>query len=173
MIMGTQKQAGMAAILLGLLLLVDICFAARSTDEATYVTSGSQKITGQDISGAKQKAVGEALEMAVQNAFASLVSHQVFAGNLEFLYERLLPQTTTYVVTYQVLEGMEKNGNYLVGVESRINLELLEKNLTEARILNVSTDKPLILFLISTNCSLVAGNSSPRILTRHDLKIKP
>lgn len=149
MIMGTKKQAGMAAILLGLLLLVDICFAARSADVATYVTTGRQKIAGQDISGAKQKAVGEALEMAVQNAFASLVSHQVFAGNLEFLYERLLPQTATYVVAYQVLEGMEKNGNYLVGVESRINLELLEKNLTDARILNVSTDKPLILFLIA------------------------
>lgn len=147
--MGTKKQAVMAAILLGVLLLVDTSFAARSTDVATYVTTDRQKISGQDISGAKQKAVEGALEMAVQNAFASLVSHQVFAGNLAYLHEQLLPQTATYVVTYQVMEGMEKNGNYLVGVESKINLEKLEKDLTDAGILNVTTDKPLVLLLIA------------------------
>lgn len=147
--MGTQKQAIVAAILLGVLLMLDTSFAARSTDVALYVTTGRQKIAGQDIAAAKQKAVGEALEMAVQNGFASLVSHPVFAGNLEFLYERLLPQAATYVITYRVMEGMEKNGNYLVGVESKINLEKLEKDLTEARILNEATGKPLVLFLIA------------------------
>ncbi len=147
--MGTQKQAIMAVIFLGVLLLIDTSFAARSEDLALYVTMGRQKIAGQDIAGAKQKAVEDALELALQNAFASLVSHPVFAGNLAFLYERLLPQTATYVDTYRVMEGMEKNGDYLVGVESKINLEKLEKELTEAGIIHAVTDKPLVLFLIA------------------------
>jgi hypothetical protein len=36
-----------------------------------------------------------------------------------------------------------------VGVESKINLQLIEKHLTDAGILNASTDKPVILFLIA------------------------
>jgi hypothetical protein len=146
MIMGTKRQIIITAIFLGLLLMVETSFAAGA---ATNVTTGRQKIINQNIPRAKKKAVEEALEVAVQNAFASLISRQVFAANLEFLYERLLPMTSDYVITYRVLGGMQYKRDYLVGVESKVNLELLEKHLTDARILNAGTDKPVILFLIA------------------------
>jgi len=151
MIMGTRKQAGMciAAILLGILLFLDTALATGSAGVLTGVTTGQEEIKGQDIPRAKQKAVKKALDVAVQNAVASLVSRQVFAGNLEFLYGRLLPRSSDYVATYRVIGGMEHRGYYLVGVESRVNLKLLEKHLTDAGILNASTDKPVILFLIA------------------------
>lgn len=137
------------AILLGMLLFFDIALARGSASVLTGVTTGQEKIQGQDIPGAKQKAVEKALEKAVQNAVASLVSRQVFAGNLEFLYGRILPRSSDYVATYRVIGGMEHEGYYLVGVESKVNLKLLEKHLTDAGILNASTDKPVILFLIA------------------------
>jgi hypothetical protein len=150
MIMGTKKQAGMCiTILLGLLLFLDTALAAGSAEVLTGVTMGQEKIQAQDIPGAKQKAVNNALEVAVQNAVASLVSRQVFAGNLEFLYENILPRASDYVTTYRVIGGLEHRGYYLVGVESKINLQLIEKHLTDAGILNASTDKPVILFLIA------------------------
>ena len=92
--MGTKKQAGMCiAILLGMLLFLDTALATGSAGVLTGVTTGQEKIKGQNIPGAKQKAVKKALNVAVQNAVASLVSRQVFAGNLEFLYGRLLPRS--------------------------------------------------------------------------------
>jgi len=148
MIMGIKRQIGIIAIFLGLLFMMETSFAAGPAT-LTGVTTGQQKIFDQNIPRAKQKAVDQALEIAVQNAFASLISRQVFAANLEFLYEKLLPLTSDYVITYRVLGGMKYKKNYLVGVESKINLELLEKHLTEARILNAGTDKPVILFLIA------------------------
>jgi len=150
MIMGTKRQAGMCmAILLGMLLFFDTALATGSASVLTGVTTGQEKIKGQNIPGAKQKAVEKALDTAVQNAVASLVSRQVFAGNLEFLYGRILPRSSDYVATYRVIGGMEHEGYYLVGVESKVNLKLIEKHLTDAGILNASTDKPVILFLIA------------------------
>jgi len=149
--MGTKRQAGMcmAAILIVLLLTMDTTFSAGSINVLTGVTTGRQKISGDNIPRAKKKAVKEALETAVQNAFASLVSRQVFGSNLEFLYGRLLPKSQNYVTTYRVMGGVQHRGYYLVGVESKINLELLEKHLTHAGILNTATDKPILLFLIA------------------------
>lgn len=139
----------MAVILVGLLLFLDTALATGSASVLTGVTTGREKISKQNIQRAKQKAVEKALDVAVQNAVASLVSRQVFAGNLEFLYGRLLPRSSDYVATYRVIGGMEHRGYYLVGVESKVNLKLIEKHLTDAGILNASTDKPVILFLIA------------------------
>ncbi len=159
--MGTKRQAAMciAAILLGLLLTMDIALAAGSVKVLTGATTGQEKIRGENIPGAKKNAVKQALKVAVQNGFASLVSRQVFGANLEFLYGRLLPRASDYVITYRVMGGVAQKGYYLVGVESKVNLELLEKHLTDAGILNAATDKPVILFLIAEQ---VPGNLLPR-----------
>ena len=148
--MGIKRQIGwVVAIFCAVLLTMDPAFAAGTAKSLTGVTAGQGKISGENIPRAKQRAVKEALGIAVQNAFASLVSRQVFGANLEFLYGRILPRASDYVITYRVMGGVQHRGYYLVGVESKINLDLLEKHLTDARILNVATDKPGILFLIA------------------------
>ena len=58
----------------------------------TRMTTGSAPIRNQNIPSAKEKAVAQALETAVQTAVAQLVSPQVLAANLEFLYEQILPK---------------------------------------------------------------------------------
>lgn len=131
------------------LIFIETATAARQSGVLTRVTTGNRKIVGQNVPKAKQGAVSDALESALTDAFAAMVPQQVFAANLEFLYDRLLPGTRDYVVTYRVLGGMAHKNRYLVGVESKINLELLEKTLTDARILSEVTDKPRILFLIA------------------------
>ena len=123
--------------------------AAGTPNVLTGVTTGQQKIHQQNIPGAKKQAVDRALAQAVQNAFASMVSRQVFASNLEFLYDRLVPGAMDYVITYRVLDSMQYKGSYLVGVESKINLDLLETRLQDARILKAGKDRPTVLFLIA------------------------
>jgi hypothetical protein len=131
------------------LFLVSALQAAPASDQLSTVTTGEQKIFKQDLPGAKKKAVAQALELAVEKAFSTLVSHQVFASNLEFLYDRLLPSTSDYVVTYRVLGEIEHKGKYLVGVESKINLNQVKKTLEDARIIRVGQDKPMVLLLIA------------------------
>ncbi len=151
MIMKAKKQALIWAgiCIITVLPALETAFAAPKTGLLITVTTGNQKIVDEDIPGARQAAVSDALERAVVNAFSHTVSPKVFASHLGFLYDRLLAAAQDYVVTYRVLGAVDHQNTYLVGVESKINLELLEQTLTEAGILNVGTDMPMILFLIA------------------------
>ncbi|MEE4364976.1 MAG: hypothetical protein V2J08_13650 [Desulfotignum sp.] len=149
--METKKQALIwAGVSIFIMLLAqNSAFAAQKTGLLTTVTTGNREIVNEDIPEAREDAVTEALERAVVNAFASAVSPQVFAAHLDFLYGRILPAAQDYVVTYRVLGEIIHTDTYLVGVESKINLVLLEQMLTEASIRNAGTDMPTILFLIA------------------------
>jgi hypothetical protein len=145
-----KKTAGIAFIVLlvGIVLTLEPSFAAKRPEVLTGVTTGKRMIINHNIQQAKQKAVSDALKVAVENAFATLVSRQVFASKLDFFYDQVLSNTSDYIITYRVLGGIENKGYYLVGVESKVDLALLEKILTDARILNANQDKPSILFFI-------------------------
>ena len=91
----------------------------------------------------------DALEKAVQNAFVSVVSQQKLGENLDVLYDRLLAHTMDFVSTYRVISGMAHNGAYLVGVESKISLELMEKSLRDAGVFNHAQNNPRVLLLIA------------------------
>jgi len=136
-------------IFVNMILICESSFAAKRSEVLTGVTTGKRMIINHNIQQAKQKAVSDALNVALQNAFATLVSRQVFASNLDFFYDHVLSQTKDYIIIYRVLGGIENRGHYLVGVESKVDLTLLEKTLTNARILNTSQDKPVILFFIT------------------------
>ena len=137
------------AMLTGWVFCIGPVPAAAKADVLTGVTTGKRRVINHNIQQAKKKAVEDALETALQNAFASLVSRQVFAANLDFFYEQILSETSDYIQAYQVLGGVESKGFYLVGVETKVDLALLEKKLTDARILNAVKDKPTILFFIA------------------------
>ncbi len=117
--------------------------------DSVQITTGRHKINGQDTSGAQKDAVRDALEKAVQSAFATVVSQQKLGENLDFLYDQLLAHTMDFVSTYRVINGMAHNGAYLVGVESKISLELLEKRLVDSGIFNPARNNPKVLVLIA------------------------
>lgn len=115
---------------------------------SVYITTGRHKISGQDTLGAKKAAVKDALEKAVQSAFASVVSQQKLGKNLDFLYDQLLAHTMDFVSTYRVINGMVHKGAYIVGVESKISLELVEKRLRNSGLFNQARNNPKVLLLI-------------------------
>ncbi len=116
--------------------------------DSVYITTGRHKISGQDTVGAKKAAVQDALEKAVQSAFASVVSQENLGKNLDFLYDQLLVHTMDFVSTYRIINGMAHNGAYLVGVESKISLELVEKRLHDSGVFNQAWNNPKVLLLI-------------------------
>nr|WP_319396572.1 hypothetical protein [uncultured Desulfobacter sp.] len=114
-----------------------------------YITTGRHQITNQDDLGAKKFAVADALEKAVQLAFASAVSDKKLGEHLDFLYDQLLAHTMDFVSTYRVINGMTHNGAYLVGVESKISLALVKKRIHDSGLFNQARNNPKVLLLIS------------------------
>ena len=146
--------------LAGLIFVTTQSIAAERETVYTGVTTGKQKVAGHNIQSARQKAESDALGIALQNAFGSLVSSPVFASNLDFFYNRILPKTMDYIVTYKVLGSLENKGYYLVGVESKVDLRRLERTLIDAGILDANKNRPVLLFFIS---ELTPADVRPRI----------
>ncbi|MDA3788357.1 MAG: hypothetical protein PF503_07660 [Desulfobacula sp.] len=140
---------GFLVLFISILFLSQPLSAANDSSILTGVTTGKRKIIKQALQQAKQNAVSDALRVAVQNAFAKVVSKQTLASNLDFFYNQVLSHASDYIITYQVLGGIENKGYYLVGVESKVDILKLEKTLTDARIINANKDKPVILFFIA------------------------
>ncbi len=140
---------GFLVLFISILFLSQPLSAANDSSILTGVTTGKRKIFNNALQQAKQNAVSDALRVAVQNAFAKVVSKQALASNLDFFYNQVLSHASDYIITYQVLGGIENKGYYLVGVESKVDILKLEKTLTDARIINANKDKPVILFFIA------------------------
>lgn len=143
------KPARFIILCITIIFICEPLFAASPSTVLTGVTTGKRKIFNNNIPAAKQAAVSDALEVALQNAFATLVSRPVFASNLDFFYDRILSRTEDFIITYRVLGGIENKNHYLAGVEAKVDLALLEKTLTDARILNANRDKPVLLFFLA------------------------
>lgn len=146
------KKAITSGVIIGLLsvmLFSKFILAAQEPEVLTGITTGQRKIVNHNIQYAKQKAVSDALEIAVQNAFAAMVSRQAVAANLDFFYDQIVSNTEDFIITYRVLGGMEHNNKYLAGVESKVNLTLLKQKLIQAKILSTGKGKPVVvLFLV-------------------------
>ncbi|MCP3874147.1 MAG: hypothetical protein GY699_13435 [Desulfobacteraceae bacterium] len=149
MIFSKKIGASLFILFVGFIFISEPLFAANRSDVLIDVTTGKRRVINHNIQQAKQKAVSDALNVALQNAFAELVSRQVFASNLDFFYDKVLSHTSDYIITYRVLGEIENKGHYLVGVESKVDMKLLEKTMTEARILNANQDKPVLLFFVA------------------------
>ena len=148
--MSTKKSAVFLMVLLaGVIGMLEQSFAAGNSDVLTGVSMGNRKIIDHNIEHAKQAAVSDALEIALQKAFISLVPRQVLASNIDFFYDQIVSNTSDYIITYRVVGGIENRGHYLVSVESKVDLILLKQTLASAKIFNTSKDKPVILFFIA------------------------
>lgn len=146
------KRAGLSgfiALFISFWVLAGSVSAAKDSGAFTTVTTGRKMMAGHNIQQAKQGAVSDALAAAVQNAFPELLTPQVLASSLDYLYNGILSHPSDFIITYRVLGEIESKTAFLVAVESRVNLEMLQKTLTDAKILDAGKDKPVIMFFIS------------------------
>jgi len=140
---------GLIILFISIIFISESSAAAFDSSVLTGVTTGKRKIFNNNLQQTEQSAVADALDIAVQNAFATIVSKQVLASHLAFFYNHVISHSSDYIITYQVLGGIESRGYYLVAVESKVDMLKLEKTLTDARIINANKDKPVILFFIA------------------------
>jgi hypothetical protein len=141
--------SGLMALFISFWVFTGFAFAAKDSGIFMTVTTGKRMVVNHNIQQAKQGAVSDALSAAVQNAFSELMTPQVLASNLDFLYTEILSHPSDFIITYRSLGEIEHKSAFLVAVESRVNLEMLQKTLTDAKILDAGKDKPFIMFFIS------------------------
>jgi len=140
---------GFIVLFISIIFISETLSAAQDSSILMGVTTGKRKIINNNLQQTEQSAISDALDIAVQNAFAKIVSKQALASNLDFFYHQVLSHASDYIITYQVLGGIESKGYYLVAVESKMDMFKLEKTLTDARIINANKEKPVILFFIA------------------------
>jgi hypothetical protein len=143
------KAASSLACFLCFWMLAGSVYASKDAGVFSTVTTGRRIIAGQNIQQAKQGAISDALAAAVQNAILELLTNQALASNLDFLYSDILSRPSDFIITYRVLGDVQNKTASLVAVESRVNMDLLQKTLTQAKILDAGKDKPVLMFFIS------------------------
>ncbi len=112
------------------------------------LTAGRQPITDGNMETAKNQAVDSALETAVQSVAVSLVAPEMLNKKLDSLYG-ILDKKEKFLASYKVLGEMAQDGVFMVGVESRVDLDMLKKELIRTGILQDSGNQGRILLLMA------------------------
>ena len=133
----------------GGLLVPDAAVAQETAETKTFVVVGTATVRGDNVSGAREKAIADGLATAVALMTEELLQVETFVEHFSNLNEMLFEQTNTYVSGYKVLTETAREKSYHVIVEAAVAGSKISKYLTETGILRVETALPSILFLIA------------------------
>jgi hypothetical protein len=139
----------LASWMAGGLLVPDAAVAQETAETKTFVVVGTATVRGENVSGAREKAIADGLVTAVALMTEELLQIEAFVEHFSNLNELLFEQTNTYVSGYKVLTETAREKSYHVIVEATVAGSKISKYLTEAGILRVETALPSILFLIA------------------------
>ena len=158
--MNPFKPAVMTAAGLFLLLASFFCTAtAQEQGNLTIISLGKHSISNNDLSGAKKKAIADALDAAVAQATLSMLTPAEISSSLPLLSDVLTGSPQDHILTYKLLGEMKKTPLYIVAVESTLNIQSLETLFSEYRIQNKDKALPRILIFMSEQ---VPGEILPR-----------
>src|SRR4030043_2154041 len=109
------------------LILTCVCFIVMlgffpsiiSAGEVT-IAEGVAVIVGNNIPGARDKALDDALRKAVEQAVGTIVSSDTMAENFKVIHDKILAQTTGYVERYKILSEMQDGELYKVKVQAEV-----------------------------------------------------
>ncbi len=145
-----QMVTGLAGLMaLFVLFGVVATDGAAAPENEKQITLGKRAIVKDNLPQAKTAAVSDALYRSVERVVLDLLSPAEIAGNLELIYGQVLSDAEHYVETYRVLAEAEREGQYMVAVESAVNASALEAMFARSGIVNTEKNNPSVLLLIS------------------------
>ena len=139
----------LASLTVGGLLIPGVLAAQDSAKSKTFVVVGSATVRGDNVSGAREKAITDGLVTAVALMTGELLQVESFVEHFSKLNELLFEQTNTFISGYRVLAEAAQDKSYRVIVQATVSGNKISKYLTEAEILRVETALPSVLFLIA------------------------
>jgi hypothetical protein len=139
----------LAALTAGGLLIPDAATAQELDESKTLVVVGTASVRGENVSGAREKAIADGLVTAVALMTEELLGLEAFVEHFPKLDQLLFDQTKAYVSGYKVLTEAAREKSYHVIVQATVSGSKISKYLTAAGILRVETTLPSVLFLMA------------------------
>lgn len=110
-------------------------FTPAKSSYTTVITIGMAPIKKNRLS-AKQNATNAALKEAVERSVIRMMSRVEIISNLNLIDDAVNHHAEKFIVTYRILEEVDRKENSIVAVESHINTEALAYFLNQKGILN-------------------------------------
>jgi len=139
----------LAFLMSGGLLTPDAVLAQGIAESKIFVVVGTAAVRGDNVSGARERAIRNGLVTAVALMTQELLPVESFVEYFTKLNALLFDQTNTYVSGYKVLTEAAQEKSYHVLVQTTVSGRKISKYLSEAGILRVETALPSILLLMA------------------------
>lgn len=117
--------------------LCPVCVHA-SPDTIGIETEGTCPLYGNDRAPARDSAIGDSMEKAVERVVGMLISQETAAENVEILNESIYPKYQNYIRDYRILHEGIDNGLYRVRVRATLSQSAIKHDL---EILGILTEK--------------------------------
>jgi len=142
-----QIRQNVILIMMASILLAVFSVPALAEKETKTIAEGVAPVQGDNIAGARQKAVQDALRQAVEQVAGTMISATSIVKN-DDLMERIYTNTQGYISQHQILkEWKDRNGLYRVKVQATVRTGVLRDKLLKLGILKAMMDYPRILIL--------------------------
>lgn len=120
---------------------------------------GRGTIYRDDVPGARDKAIADALQGAVEQAVGLVISPASVVQDFQLLSDRVYDQTEAFIHDYKVLTESKSGLYYRVVVRATVSVSAIQDRLQSTGILVIHKGMPTIMFFLSEQN---IGEPSPR-----------
>lgn len=125
--------------------------AASAKDSIVVRVMGTGDIVDEDTSGAKDKAIANALVAALEAALIEDIPGRIVVSNYTALNEMILNNTDSYIKTYRVLAETRLGKKYKVMVEATVATDKIRAGIEKSGIVLDPANQYKVLLLVSEN----------------------
>jgi len=109
---------------------------------------GKGLIVNDDTARARQEALKDALENAIQQGASSFLPRESMEENFELLDARIYSRASEFVNSYRILEEKDEEGLYKIKIEADVEEEELEKEIAALGLLRSPKQLPMIVVIV-------------------------
>jgi len=136
-----------ALLLLSLLLLVSQVFAQE--EEKVVTSEGVAVVQGANMDIARDAAISDAQQRAVEQAIGILIDSQTQVENFQVISDNILSQTKGYIKSYNVVREVKEDNLLRVSITAHVSLGKLSDSLSAIGILMGQVHKPRTMILVA------------------------
>jgi hypothetical protein len=111
-------------------------------------SKGMADITAGNVSGARDRAIEDALRKAVEDGVGILLSSESIVENYQLIQDTILSKSKGYIKSYKVLHEEQKTWIYHVTVAAKIGKTLLKDDLDALRRIKELKGNPRMMMII-------------------------
>jgi hypothetical protein len=136
-----------ALLLLSLLLLVSQVFAQE--EEKVVTSEGVAVVQGANMDIARDAAISDAQQRAVEQAIGILIDSQTQVENFQVISDNILSQTKGYIKSYNVVREVKEDNLLRVTITAHVSIGKLSDSLSAIGILMGQVHKPRTMILVA------------------------